>query len=59
MPHGVGDVLIVLPSAGWHMAFEYTFHWRPVFRKLPELLDASVVTLQVSILSMVIGIGFG
>lgn len=41
------------------MAFEYTFHWRPVLRKLPDLLDASLVTLQISVMSMVIGIVFG
>jgi His/Glu/Gln/Arg/opine family amino acid ABC transporter permease subunit len=41
------------------MAFEYTFHWRPVIRKLPDLLEASLSTLQVSVLSMVLGISFG
>lgn len=41
------------------MAFEYTFHWRPVLNKLPDLLHASVSSLQVSILSMVIGITCG
>lgn len=41
------------------MNFDYTFHWRPVFRKLPELLEASLVTLQVSVLSMIIGIAIG
>jgi polar amino acid transport system permease protein len=39
--------------------FDYTFHWRPVIRKLPELLEASLVTLQISVLSMIIGIGIG
>lgn len=41
------------------MNFEYTFHWRPVMRKLPDLLEASLVTLQVSVLSMIIGIVIG
>lgn len=41
------------------MAFEYTFHWRPVLNKLPVLFEASLSTLQVSILSMGIGITCG
>ncbi|WP_371060970.1 amino acid ABC transporter permease [Rhodosalinus sp. 5P4] len=39
--------------------FEYNFHWRPVFRSLPDLLEASLLTLQVATLSMVIGIVIG
>lgn len=35
---------------------DYNFHWRPVFRKLPELLDAGLLTLEVAVLSMIIGI---
>ena len=38
---------------------DYTFHWRPVFRKLPDLLEAGLVTLEVAILAMLIGIGIG
>ena len=38
---------------------DYTFHWRPVFRKLPDLLDAGLLTLEVAVLSMVIGIVVG
>ncbi len=38
---------------------EYTFHWRPVFRRLPELLEAGLVTLEVAVLSMLIGIVIG
>lgn len=41
------------------MNFDYTFHWRPVIRKLPELFEASLVTLQISVLSMIIGIAIG
>ncbi len=37
----------------------YTFHWRPVFRRLPELLEASIPTLEVAVLSMLIGILLG
>jgi len=36
--------------------FDYNFHWRPVLRTLPDLLEASLVTLQVAALAMIIGI---
>ncbi|GMG83181.1 amino acid ABC transporter permease [Paralimibaculum aggregatum] len=39
--------------------FDYNFHWRPVIKSLPELLEAGLVTLQVAALSMVIGIVIG
>ena len=39
--------------------FEYNFHWRPVFKNLPELLEAGLVTLEVASLAMVIGIVLG
>lgn len=38
---------------------DYTFHWRPVFRKLPELLDAGLLTMEVAVLSMIVGIVAG
>ena len=38
---------------------DYTFHWRPVFRQLPDLLDAGLLTMEVAILSMMIGIVIG
>ena len=38
---------------------EYNFHWRPVFRKLPDLLEAGLVTLEVAVFSMLIGILLG
>lgn len=38
---------------------DYTFHWRPVFRQLPELLNAGLLTLQVAVFSMIIGIVLG
>jgi hydroxyproline transport system permease protein len=38
---------------------DYNFHWRPVFKKLPELLDAGLLTLEVAILSMILGISIG
>lgn len=38
---------------------DYNFHWRPVFRALPDLLDAAMLTLQVSIFAMLIGTMLG
>ena len=31
---------------------DYTFHWRPVLRTLPELLEAGLVTMEVAVLAM-------
>lgn len=39
--------------------FDYNFHWRPVLRSLPDLLEAGLVTLQVAALAMVLGIVIG
>ena len=39
--------------------FDYNFHWRPVFKNLPDLLEAGLVTLEVASLAMVIGIAVG
>ena len=36
--------------------FNYTFHWRPALQALPELLWGALVTLEIAVLSMVIGI---
>ncbi len=38
---------------------DYTFHWRPVIRRLPELLDAGLTTMEVAVLAMLIGIVLG
>ena len=38
---------------------DYNFHWRPVFKSLPDLLEAGLVTLQVAALSMIAGIVIG
>ena len=38
---------------------DYTFHWRPVFRTLPDLLQAGLLTMEVAVLAMLIGIGLG
>lgn len=39
--------------------FNYTFHWRPAFQALPQMLGGAVVTLQIAILSMIIGVAIG
>ncbi len=38
---------------------DYTFHWRPVFRTLPDLVEAGLLTLQVAVESMLIGVVLG
>jgi His/Glu/Gln/Arg/opine family amino acid ABC transporter permease subunit len=37
----------------------YTFHWNQAFRALPDMLSGALVTLQIAVLSMVIGIVVG
>ena len=39
--------------------FDYNFHWRPVLKSLPDLTEAALLTLQVAVLSMIIGIVVG
>jgi His/Glu/Gln/Arg/opine family amino acid ABC transporter permease subunit len=34
----------------------YTFHWNQAFKALPQMLDGAVVTLQIALLSMVLGL---
>jgi len=36
--------------------FDYNFHWRPVLRDLPELIEAGLLTLQIAALAMLLGI---
>jgi len=38
---------------------DYTFQWRPVFRKLPGLLEAGLLTMEVAILALLFGIVIG
>lgn len=38
---------------------DYTFHWQPAFRALPEMLAGALVTLQVAVLSMIVGSAIG
>jgi His/Glu/Gln/Arg/opine family amino acid ABC transporter permease subunit len=47
--------LIVSEKAG-RLMFNYTFHWNQALKALPQLLDGAVVTLQIALLSMVIGL---
>jgi polar amino acid transport system permease protein len=37
----------------------YTFHWNQAFKALPQMLDGAVVTLQIALLSMAIGLACG
>ncbi len=39
--------------------FDYNFHWRPVMKSLPDLLEAAMLTLQVAVLAMILGIVIG
>jgi His/Glu/Gln/Arg/opine family amino acid ABC transporter permease subunit len=36
--------------------FDYTFQWRQAYRHLPRMLEGALVTLEIAILSLVIGI---
>jgi polar amino acid transport system permease protein len=36
--------------------FNYTFQWRQAWRAMPQMLEGAVVTLQIAVLSMLIGV---
>lgn len=36
--------------------FSYTFQWKQAFARLPEMLDGALVTIEIALLSMAIGI---
>jgi hydroxyproline transport system permease protein len=36
----------------------YTFHWRPALNALPDMLSGAVVSLQIAVISMMIGVVF-
>ena len=36
----------------------YTFHWNQALKALPQMLDGALVTLQIALLSMVLGVAF-
>jgi len=38
--------------------FNYTFHWNQAMRSLPRMLDGALVTLEVALLSMALGLAF-
>ncbi|RED47765.1 amino acid ABC transporter permease [Aestuariispira insulae] len=38
---------------------DYTFHWRPVWKRLPELIEAGLLTMEVAVLAMLLGIVLG
>ncbi|MCY1127797.1 amino acid ABC transporter permease [Frigidibacter sp. RF13] len=38
--------------------FNYTFHWHQALRALPDMLWGALVTIEVAVLSMVLGIAF-
>ncbi|WP_375741289.1 amino acid ABC transporter permease [Pseudomonas boanensis] len=35
--------------------FDYTFHWRSAFMALPDMLGGALVTLEIAVLSMLLG----
>ena len=39
--------------------FNYTFHWRPALQAIPQMLQGALVTLEIALLSMLIGIVIG
>ena len=45
--------------AAQRVAMTYTFHWYPAFQALPEMLAGALVTIEVAVLSMLIGVGLG
>lgn len=36
--------------------FGYSFHWRTVWQEIPQLAEGAIVTLQIAVFSMLIGI---
>lgn len=38
---------------------DYTFHWNQALRALPDMLEGALVTLEIAVLSILIGIVFG
>ncbi|NNU80111.1 amino acid ABC transporter permease [Halovulum dunhuangense] len=36
--------------------FDYTFQWRQAYARLPQMLEGALVTMEVAILSMLIGV---
>lgn len=36
--------------------FDYTFHWRPALKALPDMLAGALVTMETAVLSMIFGV---
>lgn len=36
--------------------FGYTFHWKQVLARLPQMLDGALVTMEIALLSMALGV---
>ncbi|WP_421698401.1 amino acid ABC transporter permease [Ancylobacter sp.] len=36
----------------------YTFHWLPVLRAVPDMMSGALVTLEIAVLSMLLGVAF-
>lgn len=36
--------------------FNYTFQWKQIYTRLPEMLEGALVTMQIAVLSLIIGI---
>ena len=47
------------PAALFQVKMDYNFHWRPVLRALPDLAEAGWVTMQVAVMSMLLGVVLG
>ncbi len=43
----------------WLPSFDinYTFHWRSVWRAMPNMLEGAQITLEIAVLSMIFGLG--
>lgn len=39
--------------------FDYTFHWRPALKAVPAMLEGAIVTVEIAVLSIIIGIIIG
>ena len=39
--------------------FNYSFHWRPALQALPQMLQGALVTVELAVLSMLIGVAIG
>lgn len=54
-PSAGGGGLFSPPTPGTR-SVHYTFHWYPAFRAIPDMLRGAAITLEVAVLSMLLGI---